>query len=151
MPCGRACGARQGHYGGAGIIRCDEQLKFPPLPCDRYPSSGHALPDLSPHRRLPAREPQNLSTVLTEHYRRAHPEALGLPSGRPSRRPSALSADAATGLPTRDELAAGLGRRTLAVTKRDRSMVKAHTKNRRYLPCCRPGFGWSGPRRTDVL
>jgi hypothetical protein len=23
----RACGARQGHCGGAGIIRCDEQFK----------------------------------------------------------------------------------------------------------------------------
>jgi len=28
-----------------------------PLPRDRYPSSGHRLPDLPPHRRLPARDP----------------------------------------------------------------------------------------------
>jgi hypothetical protein len=40
--------------GGGG----DEQFRFPPLPCDRYPSSGHALSDLPPHRRIPARQPQ---------------------------------------------------------------------------------------------
>jgi hypothetical protein len=33
-------------------------------------------------------------------------------------------------LPTRDELAAGLDRKTPAVTERGRSMVTAHTKNR---------------------
>ena len=48
----------QGQCGGAGIMRRDEQFKFPPLPGDRHPSSGHALPDLSPHRRVPARQPQ---------------------------------------------------------------------------------------------
>jgi len=32
------------------------------------------------HRTV-AYRPGNLSEVLTEHYRRAHPEALGLPSG----------------------------------------------------------------------
>jgi hypothetical protein len=31
------------------------------------------------HRTV-AHRPGNLSQVLTEHYRRAHPEALGLPS-----------------------------------------------------------------------
>ena len=31
------------------------------------------------HRTM-AYRPGNLSEVLTEHYRRAHPEALGLPS-----------------------------------------------------------------------
>ncbi len=31
------------------------------------------------HRTV-AYRPGNLSDVLTEHYRRAHPEALGLPS-----------------------------------------------------------------------
>ena len=36
----------------------DEQFTFPPLPGDRYPSSRHALPDLPPHRRLPARQPE---------------------------------------------------------------------------------------------
>ena len=71
------CGARQGHCDGAGIMRGDEQFKFPPLPGDRHPASGHALPDLPPHRRVPARD---LSEVLTGHYRRARPEALSLPS-----------------------------------------------------------------------
>ncbi len=31
-------------------------------------------------RRTVAYRPGNLSEVLTEHYRRAHPEALGIPS-----------------------------------------------------------------------
>ena len=39
---------------GAGMLE-DEQVQFPPLPCDCYASSGHALPDLPPHRRAPAR------------------------------------------------------------------------------------------------
>ncbi len=38
--------------------RGNEQFKYPPLPGDRHPSSGHPLPDLPPHRRLPARPPQ---------------------------------------------------------------------------------------------
>ena len=32
-------------------------------------------------RRTVAYRPGSLSEVLTEHYRRAHPEALGLPPG----------------------------------------------------------------------
>lgn len=43
---------------GPGINRGNEQFKFPPLPCDRCPSSGHALRDLPPHRRVPARQPE---------------------------------------------------------------------------------------------
>ena len=31
-------------------------------------------------RRIVAYRPGSLSEVLTEHYRRAHPEALGIPS-----------------------------------------------------------------------
>jgi hypothetical protein len=31
-------------------------------------------------RRTVAYRPGNLSEVLTEHYRRAHPEVLGIPS-----------------------------------------------------------------------
>jgi hypothetical protein len=31
-------------------------------------------------RRTVAYRPGNLTEVLTEHYRRAHPEALGLPA-----------------------------------------------------------------------
>ena len=45
----RACGARQGHCGGAGIIRGDEQVTFPALPRDRHPASGHALPERAPN------------------------------------------------------------------------------------------------------
>jgi len=56
--------------------------------------------------------------------------SASLPGSR-SRRPSAHPADAATSLPTRDELAARLDRKTPAVTERGRSMVRAHTKNRR--------------------
>ena len=56
----RACGASKGqdHSGGPGIIEANEQITFPPLPCDRYPSTGHPLPDLPPHRRVPAGQPQ---------------------------------------------------------------------------------------------
>lgn len=37
-------------------MRDDEQCKFPALPCDRHPASGHLLPDLPPHRAVQARE-----------------------------------------------------------------------------------------------
>src|SRR5580704_7903319 len=43
---------------GLASLKVNEQVTFPPLPCDRYPSSGHPLPDLPPHRRVPARHPQ---------------------------------------------------------------------------------------------
>ena len=35
-------------------------------------------------RRTVAYRPGSLTEVLTEHYRRAHPEALGLPARQPS-------------------------------------------------------------------
>jgi len=57
MP-GGARGTGQGPCDGAGIIRGDEQVTFPALPRDHHPASGHALPDLPPHRRAQAREPQ---------------------------------------------------------------------------------------------
>jgi hypothetical protein len=47
----------QDHSAGPGIIESNEQVTFPPLPRDRYPASGHPLPDLPPHRGLPARHP----------------------------------------------------------------------------------------------
>src|ERR1035437_5910281 len=55
----RACGTSSGqdHSGGAGIIEANEQVTFPPLSCDRYPAAGHPLPDLPPHRGVPARPP----------------------------------------------------------------------------------------------
>ena len=34
-------------------------------------------------RRTVAYQPGNLTEVLTEHYRRAHPKALGLPADSP--------------------------------------------------------------------
>ena len=55
-----ACGTSSGqdHSGWAGIMEANEQVTFPPLPCDRYPAAGHPLPDLPPHRGVPARQPQ---------------------------------------------------------------------------------------------
>jgi len=50
--------ARRGHCGGTGTTGGDEQARFPALPRDRHPSSGHPLPDMPPHPRLPAREGQ---------------------------------------------------------------------------------------------
>ena len=71
------------------------------------------------HRTV-AYRPGNLSEVLTGHYRRAiSKSSASLPGSRP-RKPSALSADAATSLPTPDELAAGPDRRTPSVTERGR-------------------------------
>ena len=57
--------------------RGDEQFQFPPLPRDRY-----HLPVTRCRicHRTAAYRPGNLSEVLTEHYRQAHPEALALPS-----------------------------------------------------------------------
>ena len=73
----RACGARQGHCDGAGLIRGDEQSssrRFPvtliQLPVTRCQIGHHTV----------ACRPGNLSEVLTGHYRRAHPGALGIPS-----------------------------------------------------------------------
>ena len=42
----------------AGMMRGDEQVKLPPFPRDGFAPSGHALPDLRPHRRAPARQGQ---------------------------------------------------------------------------------------------
>jgi hypothetical protein len=54
----RACGARQGPRGGAGIIRGAEQVTFPALPRDPPPASGHALPERVPDpRRLGSARP----------------------------------------------------------------------------------------------
>jgi hypothetical protein len=41
-----------------GIMEGNEQITFPPLPRDGYPSAGDAMPALPPHRRLPARRHQ---------------------------------------------------------------------------------------------
>jgi len=65
------------YCGRAGIIRSDEHVRFPSLPGDRHLPAGHPLPDLRPRSRL---RPGSISEALTEHYRRAHPEALGIPA-----------------------------------------------------------------------
>jgi hypothetical protein len=80
----RACS--HGHSGRAGKMRGDEYATFPPLPGDRHPPADHPLPALRPHPRLP---PGNISEVLTEHYRRAHPEALGTPPNKTEPAPNA--------------------------------------------------------------
>ena len=54
-----ACAWRtQGQSRWTGIMEANEQVQFPPFPRDRYPSSGHALPDLPPYRRVPSGQPQ---------------------------------------------------------------------------------------------
>ena len=59
MPRGvRAAQAQARSLRRAGIIEANEQVVFPPLPCDRYPAAGHPLPDLPPYRGVPARQPQ---------------------------------------------------------------------------------------------
>jgi hypothetical protein len=99
--------------------RSDEQVKFAPFPGDRHPAAGHALPDLPPHRRVPAREGQ-----------RGPDRALPPGPSRSARPPFPVAGrgDPRTvrrcrrgRLPARDDLAAGLGRRTPAVTPRVRS------------------------------
>ena len=75
---GRACGARQGHCGGAGTIEVMSSSSS-----RRFPVTVTYLPVTRCqlcHRTVACR-PGNLSAVLTGHYRRAHPEAFGLRSG----------------------------------------------------------------------
>jgi hypothetical protein len=50
--------ARRGHRGATGTIEGDGRARFPVLPRERHPASGHPLPDMPPHHRLPAREGQ---------------------------------------------------------------------------------------------
>jgi hypothetical protein len=54
-------------------------------PSRRFPVTVTQLPVTRCQicRRTVAYRPGSLSEVLTEHYRRAHPEALGLPSQQP--------------------------------------------------------------------
>ena len=86
-----------------GIMGCDEYRKFPPLSRDRYASPGHAMPDLSPHRRVPARQSERgpnraLPAGPPQGTRTAFP--VGKPaSGSPvsgGSRPSAAAAARAT-------------------------------------------------------
>ena len=59
-------------------METNEQVIFPPLPRHRYPELPLARCQIC-HRTV-AYRPGSLSQALTEHYRRTHPEALGLPA-----------------------------------------------------------------------
>ena len=83
------------------------------------------------HRTV-AYRPGNLSEVLTGHYRRAHPEAVGLPSQQSATETSTIRPYRRGCLPARDRLAAELNRRTPAVTERGRSLVSARACIRGY-------------------
>ena len=69
----------------AGKIEGDEYATFPPLPVTvtHLPVTRCQLCD-----RTLAYRPGNISEVLTEHYRRAHPEALGIPTQQRGQRPA---------------------------------------------------------------
>ncbi len=76
MAARRACGTGQGHSDRAGITE---------VMSNSSSRSSVTVTDLPVTRcqmchRTVAYRPGNLSKVLTEHYRRAHPEALGIPS-----------------------------------------------------------------------
>jgi hypothetical protein len=74
---GRACGATQCHCDGLAsweVMSNSRSRRFP-VTVTHLPVTRCQIC----HRTL-AYRPGNLSEVLTEHYRRAHPEALGLPS-----------------------------------------------------------------------
>jgi hypothetical protein len=74
----RAYGARSGqsHSNRSGIIEVMSNSTS-----RRFPVTVTHLPVTRCKicRRTVAYRPGNLTEVLTEHYRRAHPEALGLP------------------------------------------------------------------------
>jgi len=53
-----SCMSCRERFGRRWCCTVGEQVKFPPLPGDRDPSAGDALPDLPSDRRLPARQPQ---------------------------------------------------------------------------------------------
>ena len=83
----RACGTGQGRCGGLAsseVMGKSRSRRFlvtvTQLPVTRCQIC----------RRTAAHRHGNLSEVLTGHYRRAHPEALGLRSGSRPRRPSPL-------------------------------------------------------------
>ncbi len=81
-------------------------------------------------RRTVAYRPGSLSEVLTEHYRRAHHEALGFPSRSPVPQ-TAPSADAAGAvLPAEGGLFAWAAQMTSVATERDRAMVRARARSR---------------------
>jgi len=72
---------RQGHRHRTGIIEAMSKSSS-----RRFPVTVTQLPVTRCQicRRTVAYRPGSLTEVLTEHYRRAHPEALGVPSQEPS-------------------------------------------------------------------
>ena len=72
---------RQAHPHRTGIIEAMSKSSSSPFPSDRFPVTVTQLPVTRCHicRRTVAYRPGSLSEVLTGHYRRVHPEALGLP------------------------------------------------------------------------
>ncbi len=77
MPRGVRVAQGTGQCNGAGIIEVMSNARS-----RRFPVTITQLPVTRCqicHRTI-AYGPGNLSQVLTEHYRRAHPEALGVPS-----------------------------------------------------------------------
>jgi len=62
----------------AGLgLEGDEYATFSRFPVTVTPSAGHPLPALRSRPRLRL---SNISEVLAEHHRRAHPEALDIPA-----------------------------------------------------------------------
>ena len=55
----------------------DEYATLPPLSGDRHPSANHRCQICD---RTLAYRPGTISQALTEHYRRVHREALGVPA-----------------------------------------------------------------------
>jgi hypothetical protein len=85
LPRGVRVAQGTGQCNGAGIIEVMSNARS-----RRFPVTITQLPVTRCqicHRTI-AYRPGNLSQVLTEHYRRAHPEALGVPSPQGSRRPA---------------------------------------------------------------
>jgi hypothetical protein len=70
-------GTTQGHSDGAGIMEVMSKSSS-----RRFPVTMTQLPVTRCQicQRTVAYRPGKVSEVLTEHYRRAHPEALGIPS-----------------------------------------------------------------------
>jgi len=79
LPRGVRTAQAQGKITPAGLASWKQMSKSPSR---RFPVTVTHLPVTRCQicHRAVAYRPGNLSEALTEHYRRAHPEALGLPS-----------------------------------------------------------------------
>ena len=95
-------------------------------PSRRFPVTVTQLPVTRYQicHRTVAYRPGNLSEILTEHYRRAHPEALGLPSQA-----------ASVGTPQTPS-PASIARDDLARAGRDNALLPVGLRAR----CWRPGY-----------